>query len=65
MKENALELTMPNGDNQHYNAEWCREKHKIIDNRMDIMEKRLWGIIILLVGNLFGVATTVALILSR
>jgi hypothetical protein len=56
---------MPNGDNQHYNAEWCREKHKIIDNRMDIMEKRLWGIIILLVGNLFGVATTVALILSR
>ena len=60
---------MPNGhgdylgpERREYNPYWCREKHKNLDKRIDIIESRLWGIWILLFGNLFGVAATIVLL---
>ncbi len=45
-----------------FNAAWCREKHRVIDTKMDKVETRidkvearLWGIIVLLLVNLGGI----------
>ena len=55
---------MPNGDSHNpiYNFMWCREKHTEIDkeflaiwNRVEKMESKLWGIIILLLVNVGGI----------
>ena len=55
---------MPNGDshNPRYNFMWCREKHTEIDKefmavwkRVEKMESKLWGIIILLLVNVGGI----------
>jgi hypothetical protein len=40
-----------------YSAEWCQEKHRIIEERLNKLEARIWTIILLLVGNLAGVVT--------
>jgi hypothetical protein len=48
---------MPNGHKDVYNTAWCQEKHQKLDKRMDSLESKFWGIIILLVTNLAGVTT--------
>lgn len=48
---------MPNGYDTTYNQDWCKERHERLDKRMDAIETKFWGIIILLLMNLSGVVT--------
>jgi len=51
---------MPNGDTNSsgvYNQDWCTERHTKLDKRLDSIETKFWGIILLLLANLSGVAT--------
>ena len=50
---------MPNGAEHSYIEGWCQERHNKLDKRMDSLETKFWGIIILLVTNLGGVATLI------
>lgn len=56
---------MPNGNEGIYNSAWCKERHMIIDTRLNTVEKRLWGIIILLFGNLAGIFGVLMTLLSQ
>lgn len=56
---------MPNGHEGIYNSSWCKERHMIIDTRLNVVEKRLWGIIILLFGNLAGIFGVLMTLFSR
>ena len=46
---------MPNGMEHEYVEGWCRERHVKLDKRMDSIENKFWGIIVLLITNLGGV----------
>ena len=48
----------------HYVYRWCKEKHEKVDKRLDTVESRLWGIWVLLFGNLCGVTATIVLLIT-
>jgi hypothetical protein len=50
---------MPNGNDVAYNQDWCKERHEKLDSRMDSLENKFWGIIILLMMNLSGIITVI------
>ena len=59
------EKPMPNGPSKDiYNPDWCAERHRKLDRKIETLEARLWGIWILLFGNLCGVGATLMLLLS-
>jgi hypothetical protein len=47
---------MPDGSNEVYNILWCKERHEKLDKRIDSLESKFWGIIILLITNLAGIS---------
>lgn len=47
---------MPNGHDAMYNQDWCKERHVKLDKRMDSLENKFWGIILLLITNLAGIS---------
>ena len=44
---------MPNG--KEYNQQWCDERHRKIDVRLDRLDTRIWAILIMLFVNLGGI----------
>lgn len=67
------EALMPNGYNydgperRHdaYNPAWCKDKHRLLDQRIDKLDARMWTIMILLFGNLAGIGGIFVTLLSR
>ena len=58
---------MPNGrreiDKTPYSADWCRDKHDTLDKRMDKLDNRMWGILIMLFVNLGGIVGVLVTVL--
>lgn len=46
---------MPNGQAEGFNQEWCNERHRGVNERMDKLDKHLWSILVMLFINLGGI----------
>ena len=63
---------MPNGSDYDgaerrynaYNPAWCKDKHRLLDQRIDKLDGRMWAIMILLFGNLAGVGGVLITLLA-
>lgn len=57
---------MPNGrrEDDGYNVDWCMSKHRLLDNRMDKLDNRMWSILIMLFVNLGGIVGILATMLA-
>jgi len=52
---NGYEYEGPGRRRDAYNADWCKERHRLLNQRIDKLDGRMWIILTLLFGNLVGI----------